>query len=32
MELPIHRRRKGTDKGLFISWPKLAPIILNFVR
>jgi pimeloyl-ACP methyl ester carboxylesterase len=24
--------RKGTDKGLFISWPKLAPIILDFIR
>jgi pimeloyl-ACP methyl ester carboxylesterase len=24
--------RKGTDKGLFISWPKLAPIILDFIK
>jgi hypothetical protein len=21
----------GTEKGLFTSWPKLAPIILDFI-
>jgi len=24
--------RKGTEKGLFTSWPKLAPLILDFIR
>jgi pimeloyl-ACP methyl ester carboxylesterase len=24
--------RKGTERGLFTSWPKLAPLILDFIR
>jgi hypothetical protein len=24
--------RAGTETGLFTSWPKLAPIILDFIN